>query len=107
MPDTDGLSRDLELAGDLGLDDTGGEQLRGPQPAGLESIAFLLCRRAARDSRHPWILTRPGASRQLSAHRSTRHPSPFNCRSVTLSERSKSDHFTTHSGWPATKPDDW
>ena len=50
MPDADGLSRDLELAGDLSLGDTGGEQLSGAQPTGLEPVAFLLCRRAARDS---------------------------------------------------------
>jgi hypothetical protein len=40
---------DAELASDLGLVDIGGEQLGCPEPAGLEPVTFLLCRRAARD----------------------------------------------------------
>jgi hypothetical protein len=58
MPEADGLAGDPELAGDLGLADTDGEQLGGAQPASLEPIAFLLYRRAARDSWHVRILTR-------------------------------------------------
>jgi len=57
MPDADGLGRDLELAGDLGLTHADGEQLGRAQPAGLEPLAFSLCRRAARDGWHPRILT--------------------------------------------------
>jgi hypothetical protein len=52
MPDAHGLGRDLELAGDLGLGDAGGEQLGRAQPAGLQAVTFSLCRRAARDSWH-------------------------------------------------------
>jgi hypothetical protein len=77
MPDADGLSRDLEPAGDLGLVDTDGEQLGRAQPPGLEPVAFSLCRKAARDSWHPRILTRPAASLQPGRHPSTRRPSPF------------------------------
>ena len=42
MPDADGLGGDTELAGDLGLANTDGEQLGGTQPAGLEPLAFLV-----------------------------------------------------------------
>jgi hypothetical protein len=52
MPDAHGLGRDLELAGDLGLGDAGGEQLGRAQPAGLQAVTFSLCRSAARDSWH-------------------------------------------------------
>jgi hypothetical protein len=52
MPNTDRLGRDLELAGDLGLVDAGGEQLGGAQPASLQAVTSSLCRRAARDSWH-------------------------------------------------------
>ena len=50
VPDTHRLGGDAELAGDLGLMDSGGEQLGRAQPTDLESVTFLLCRRAARDS---------------------------------------------------------
>jgi hypothetical protein len=65
-PDADRLGRDLELAGNLGLADTGGEQRSGVQPAGLQAITFSLCRRAARDSWHPRILARRAAHLQLN-----------------------------------------
>lgn len=57
------LARDTELAGDLGLADASGEQLAGPQPTGLEPLAFLLCRGAASKGWHGPILTgrAPGA----------------------------------------------
>jgi hypothetical protein len=42
------LAGHAELAGDLSLADAGGEQLGGPQPTGLEPLAFLLSRGAAR-----------------------------------------------------------
>jgi hypothetical protein len=71
MPDADGLSRDLKLAGNLDLADAGGEQLGRAEPAGLEPVAFSLRRRAARDCEHPRILARPAASLQLG-----RHPQP-------------------------------
>jgi hypothetical protein len=59
MPDTHGLGRDLELAGDLGLADAGGEQLGGAQPASLQAIT--LCRRAARDGWHAGDPHPPGS----------------------------------------------
>jgi hypothetical protein len=40
-------ARDAELASDLGPADAGGEQLGGPQPTGLEPLAFSLSRGAA------------------------------------------------------------
>jgi hypothetical protein len=52
VPDAHGLRRHLELAGNLGLADAGGEQLGRAEPAALESVAFSLCRRAARNSWH-------------------------------------------------------
>ena len=52
VPDADRLGRDLELAGDLGLADAGGEQLGRAEPAGLQAVTFSLCRGAARDSWH-------------------------------------------------------
>jgi hypothetical protein len=42
----------LNRVGDLGLVNAGGEQLGGAEPAGLESVAFSLWRRAARQSWH-------------------------------------------------------
>jgi hypothetical protein len=77
VPDAHGLGRDLELAGDLGLVDAGGEQLGRPQPAGLEPVTFLLGRRAARDGWHapdPHLAGSPAPTRPCS---STRHPRPF------------------------------
>jgi hypothetical protein len=77
VPDAHGLGRDLELAGDLGLVDAGGEQLGRPQPAGLEPVTFLLGRRAARDGWHapdPHLAGSPAPTRPCF---STRHPSPF------------------------------
>jgi hypothetical protein len=52
MPDADGLGGAPELAGDLGLAHPGGEQLPSVEPAGLEPVAFSLCRRAARNGWH-------------------------------------------------------
>ena len=79
MPDADRLGRDAELAGDLSLTDIGGEQLGRPQSAGLEPVAFSLCRRAAR---HSWHVPDPRlagsrAPTRPSPHPSTRHPSSF------------------------------
>jgi hypothetical protein len=51
------LAGDAELAGHLGLTDTGAEQFGGTQPTGLEPVTFSLCRRAASDSWHGSILT--------------------------------------------------
>ena len=68
---------DLELAGDLGLAHAGGEQLGGAQPAGLEPIAFLLCRRAARDGWHVADPHSPSSKPPtLVSPPSTRHPGP-------------------------------
>jgi hypothetical protein len=53
----------LELAGDLGLADTGSHQLSRPQPAGLEPVTLLLCRWAARTGMHR-ILTWTAAEHQ-------------------------------------------
>ncbi len=76
MPDAHGLGGDTELTSDLGLADTGGEQLGRSQPAGLELLALLLCRRVAGHGWHTRILTRQAA--QLQPHRpSTRHPRHF------------------------------
>ena len=58
--------------------DAGGEQLGRAQPAGLEAVAFSLCRRAARDSWHapdPHPQDQQGSNSTLTP--STRHPSPF------------------------------
>jgi hypothetical protein len=52
VPDMHALAGDAELASHLGLADAGGEQLGGPQPTGLEPLAFLLRRRAASDGWH-------------------------------------------------------
>jgi hypothetical protein len=52
VSDTYGLRRHLELAGNLGLTDAGGEQLGPAQPTGLEPVTFSLCRRAARNRWH-------------------------------------------------------
>ena len=60
-PDADRLGRDAKLADDLGLTHTGAEQLGRAQPPGLEPVTFSLCRRAARDRRHPPILARRAA----------------------------------------------
>jgi hypothetical protein len=62
VPDVHSLGGDAELAGNFGLADTVGKQLGRTEPAGLEPVTFSLCRRAARDSWHPQILTRPAAS---------------------------------------------
>lgn len=51
-------------AGDLGLADASGKQLGRAQPAGLELVAVLLCRRAARNGWHPRILTHQAAQLQ-------------------------------------------
>jgi hypothetical protein len=48
----DTLAGDAEPAGDLGLADADGEQLRGAQPTGLKLFAFVLCRGAAGDGWH-------------------------------------------------------
>jgi hypothetical protein len=64
MPDADGLGGDAKLAGDLGLADASGKQLGRAQPAGLELVAVLLCRRAARNGWHPRILTHQAAQLQ-------------------------------------------
>jgi hypothetical protein len=63
IPQMHALARDAELAGDLGLADASGEQPAGPQPTGLEPLAFLLCRGAASKGWHGPILTgrAPGA----------------------------------------------
>jgi hypothetical protein len=47
MPPRHGLAGDTELAGDLGLVDTQGKQLRGAQPTSLELVAVVLGLRAA------------------------------------------------------------
>jgi hypothetical protein len=52
VPDTYGLRRHLELAGNLGLADPGGEQLGPAQPTGLQAVTLSLCRRAARNRWH-------------------------------------------------------
>jgi hypothetical protein len=67
MPDTGRLSRDLELAGDLGLADAGREQLTSAEPAGLEPVTFSLCHRSARDTWHVQILARWLAELQLDS----------------------------------------
>ena len=79
VPDAHGLGRDLELAGDLGFVDAGGEQLGRAQPAGLEPVTFCLCRGAARDSWHAPDPHPAGAELQpgLTLTSSTRHPTPF------------------------------
>jgi hypothetical protein len=77
MPDAHGLGRDVELAGDLSLADADGEQLGRSQPASLEPLPFLLCRRAARDGRHACDPDPPGSQLQLGSRPSTRHPSSF------------------------------
>jgi hypothetical protein len=46
VPDADGLGGDAELAGDLSLADTSGEQLGRAEPVSLEPVACSLCRRA-------------------------------------------------------------
>jgi hypothetical protein len=58
VPDAHLLGRDTELTSDLGLADTGGEQLGRSEPAGLKLLALLLCRRAARHGWHGRILIR-------------------------------------------------
>jgi hypothetical protein len=65
------------LAGDLGLGVALGEQLGRPQPTGLEPVAFFLCRRAARDSWHARILTRPAAKLQLHLYPQPDTQGPF------------------------------
>ena len=46
------LAGDTESAGNLGLADTGGEQLGGAQPTLLKPLALLVCRGAAGDGWH-------------------------------------------------------
>jgi hypothetical protein len=46
------LAGDAELASDLGLADTGGEQRGRLQPTSLEPLTFLLRRRAASNGWH-------------------------------------------------------
>ena len=60
MPDADGLGGDAQLAGDLGLADATGEQLGRTEPSGLQSFAFLLCRKAAGNGCHGRILPAVG-----------------------------------------------
>jgi hypothetical protein len=62
----DALAGDAELAGDLGLADTGGEQLGGPQSTQLKPVAFSLCRGAAGNGWHRPILTGEPRRHQLS-----------------------------------------
>ena len=66
MPNTDGLGADAELAGALGLADSSSQQPGRVQPAALQPLAFLLCRRAARDGRHTPILARRAPRLQLN-----------------------------------------
>jgi hypothetical protein len=66
MPDADGLGGDVKLAGDLGLVDTGGEQLSGAQPAGLKPVTFSLCARRRGAVGMAPILTHPAAQLQLT-----------------------------------------
>jgi hypothetical protein len=75
IPQMHALARDAELAGDLSLPDAGGEQLAGPQPTGLEPLAFLLCRGAASDGWHGPILTGRTPQHQLRSP-SGQHPEP-------------------------------
>jgi hypothetical protein len=97
VPDADRLGGDLELAGDLGLTDTGGEQLSRPQPAGLQAVAFSLCRRAARDSWHgldpPW----PGGPAPTPA--CSQHPHGL-CRRLPVTSSDPGPALC----WPATGP---
>jgi hypothetical protein len=74
-PDQQAPRQRPELAGDLGLVDTAGEQLGRPQPAGFESVTVLLCRTAARDGYMMPILTCSTAQLQLHPRPSGRHPS--------------------------------
>ena len=53
IPNAHGLGGDAELAGNLGLAYAGGEQSGRAEPAALEPVTLLLCRSAARNSRHP------------------------------------------------------
>ena len=113
MPDTDRLGGDLELVSDLGLTDAGGEQLGGAQPASLQVVTLLLCRRAARDGWHAWILTRQATQLQLSpAPQSDAQvpfkagilrpvPSPFTCATwgLTASTRFSSATSERSASW--------
>jgi hypothetical protein len=76
IPQMHALAGNAELTGDLGLADTGGEQLPSTQPACLEAFAFMLCRRAAGDSWHSPILTRTARQQQLQSL-SDQHPGPL------------------------------
>jgi hypothetical protein len=63
MPDTHGLGRDAEPAGNLSLADAEGEQLGGCAPPSLEPFTFVLGRGAAGKGWHGPIL--PGRVVQL------------------------------------------
>jgi hypothetical protein len=76
VPDAHGLGGDAELAGDLGLVDTGREQLGRAEPTGLEPVAFSLCRRAAR---HSWQVPDP----RLAGSRAPTRPSPLHSLNPT------------------------
>jgi DnaK suppressor protein len=78
---------DTELAGDLSLADADGEQLGRAQPAGLEPVAFLSCRRAAGNGWHGRIL--PGGRR--SANSSTQHPRPLKMGASLDGEEARMD----------------
>jgi hypothetical protein len=65
IPQMHALAGDADLAGDLSLADAGSEQLGGPQPTGLEPLAFLLRRGAASNGWHGPILTGRAPRAQL------------------------------------------
>jgi hypothetical protein len=61
------LAGNPKLAGDFGLADTSSQQIGGTQPASLELFALSLCRKTARDDRHPPILPRQSHSSNSTA----------------------------------------
>jgi hypothetical protein len=76
VPGACGLAGDAELAGDPGRVDTGGKQLRGAQPAGLELLALAVGLGAAGRGRHRVLLWQ----RRSSSDRTPipRQPNPQN-----------------------------
>jgi hypothetical protein len=65
-PEMHALARDTEPAGDLGLTDADGEQLRGAQPTRLKLFAFVLCRGAAGNGWHAADPDRQGSPASTS-----------------------------------------
>jgi len=74
MPQVHALAGNAEPAGDLSLADADCKQLSGAQPAGLEPVAFVLCREAASDGWHDPILIQHNRAAQLDTRGTSPEP---------------------------------